>query len=77
MPKKEFLHGINVNLFIKKKQKARSKTWFSEKNIFENSKIFPAPCLQPVNLKVSLKLFVINMSYYFTRILLMTNNIFT
>ena len=53
-----FLYGIDVNLFMQKKWyylfKHILKRHFQEKNIFENSKLFPAPSLQPVDLKVIL-----------------------
>ena len=48
-----------------------SKTSFSNKTILENSNKFPALYLQPVNLKVLLKLSGKNVSYYITRILSM------
>ena len=40
------------------------------RKIFENSKTFPAPCLQPMILMESLKASGKSVSYYFSRILL-------
>ena len=46
------------------------------KTILENSKKFPAPCLQSVNLRMSLKLSEQNVSYHCIRILFMKGSFF-
>ena len=74
MPKKRlFMTFIKIYLY-KGSNKHIPKRHFQEKNIFENSDCFSAPCLKPADLKVPLKLTEKNMSYYFSHILVMKSS---
>ena len=47
---------------------------FSRKNLLGNAKVFPSPCLKPMDLKVPLKLMENNMNYYLPHIILMKSS---